>query len=188
MTIKFIDTPKDQYVTRLKAEGMKNTRTTIHCPLCNAPFPKRNFEDHVYKEHGARADECFARLYGLPTPTRCSGCGNPLHYVRHKGFPVTCAKCTTGTVTGVEYKNADEANAHIAQLAALLANARAQAKKLAKEAELDKVPIQELPFPSRKDPRLLQRISKMMRTFAINGEKERLIELANFIDKKISEQ
>ena len=187
MQLKYIDTPKEQFVTRQKTEGMKYTRTTIHCPLCTGPFPKREFEAHVYKQHAQRADECFARLYGLPVPTRCAGCGNPLHYVRGKGFPTTCAKCTTGTVTGVEYKNAEDAEKHVAQLTALLADAKAQAKKLAREAELERVPIQDLPFPSRKDPRLLQRISKMMRTFAINGEKERMIELANFLDRKIEE-
>lgn len=188
MQIKYIDTPKEQFVTRMKTGEMKYTRTTIHCPLCTSPFAKREFEDHVYKMHGTRADECFARLYGLPYPTRCASCGNPIHYVRHKGFPLTCANCTTGTVTGVEYKNADDAHKHVEQLTALLAQARSEEKRLAKEAELDRVPIEQLPFPSRKDPRFLQRVSKMMRTFFINGEKERGIELANLIDKVIAER
>lgn len=186
MQLKYITEPKEQYVTRSKAPGMKYTRTTIHCPLCKGAFSKREFEDHVYRVHGPRADEAFAMLFGLPWPAKCS-CGRALKYSRaHKGFPVMCGNCTTGQVTGeTTYSSQAEAEKDVAQLQALLARAKAESKRLAREAELEKVPLAELPFPSRKDPRLLQRISKLMRTFAINGEKDELIKLANFIDGRL---
>ena len=177
--------PLPQYVTHTKSEGMKYTRTTYHCPLCQAPFSKREFEAHVYKYHGPRADECFAKLFGVPWPARCT-CGHELHYSQtYKGFPTTCGNCTAGTITGAEYKNEEEARKAEAQLKALLVHAQAEAKRLAKEAELERTPLNELPFPSRKDPRFLKRISKDMRTYAINGEKEKLIQLANFIDGQL---
>lgn len=188
MKINYITEPKEQYVTRQKAEGMKYTRTTIHCPLCKGPFSKREFESHVYLKHAFRVDECFAMLYGISTPARCS-CGRDLHYSRtYHGFPKSCGQCETGLVAGhVEYKNVDEANKHVAQLEAMLAEARSSAKRMEKEAELEKIPLEQLPFPSRKDTRLLRRVSKLIRIHAVNGEKEELFKLANFLDKLVAE-
>ena len=179
--------PLPQYVTRSKTAGMKYTRTNYQCPLCQIPFSKRDFEDHVYKVHATRADECFAKLFGVPWPARCT-CGRELHYsTTHKGFQTTCGNCTAGTITGVaEYKNADEAKKAEAQLKAMLLHAQAEAKRLAKEAELDRIPLNELPFPSRKDPRMLRRIAKELRVYAINGEKDKLIQLANFLDSQLA--
>jgi hypothetical protein len=179
--------PLPQYVTHVKTAGMKYTRTNYQCPLCQIPFSKREFEDHVYKVHATRADECFAKLFGVPWPARCT-CGRELHYSStHKGFQTTCGNCTAGTITGVaEYKNADEAKKAEAQLKAMLLHAQAEAKRLAKEAELDRIPLSELPFPSRKDPRMLRRIAKELRVYAINGEKVKLIQLANFLDSQLA--
>jgi len=179
--------PLPQYVTHVKTAGMKYTRTNYQCPLCQIPFSKREFEDHVYKVHSTRADECFAKLFGVPWPARCT-CGRELHYsTSHKGFQTTCGNCTAGTITGVaEYKNADEAKKAEAQLKAMLLHAQAEAKRLAKEAELDRIPLNELPFPSRKDPRMLRRIAKELRVYAINGEKDKLIQLANFLDSQLA--
>ena len=179
--------PLPQYVTHVKTAGMKYTRTNYQCPLCQVPFSKREFEDHVYKVHATRADECFAKLFGVPWPARCT-CGRELHYsTTHKGFQTTCGNCTAGTITGVaEYKNADEAKKAEAQLKAMLLHAQAEAKRLAKEAELDRIPLNELPFPSRKDPRMLRRIAKELRVYTINGEKDKLIQLANFLDSQLA--
>lgn len=184
--INYITTPIDKYVSRQKTGDMKYARTIITCPLCQIPHSKREFEEHVYKVHGPRADEAFAKLFGAPWPARCT-CGKELHYSQaNKGFPRTCGNCATGNVTGIEYHTSAEANLHVNQLKAMLAQAQEEAKRLAKEEELDKVPLNELPFPTRKDPRFIQRISKMMRNFAINGEKDELIKLANFIDGTIA--
>jgi len=179
--------PLPQYVTHVKTAGMKYTRTNYQCPLCQVPFSKREFEDHVYKVHATRADECFAKLFGVPWPARCT-CGRELHYsTTHKGFQTTCGNCTAGTITGVaEYKNADEAKKAADQLKAMLIHAQDEAKRLAKEAELERIPLNELPFPSRKDPRMLRRIAKDMRTYAINGEKDKLVQLANFLDSQLA--
>lgn len=186
--INYITTPLEKFVTKQKGEGQKNFRTSIHCPLCLAPFSKREFEDHVYTKHVTRVDECMAKLFGVPFPARCE-CGRDLHYSRtFHGFPKSCGQCETGCVNGqTEYKNADDAAKHVAQLEAYLAHAKAEQKRLAKEAEFDRIPTAELPFPTRKDPRLLRRISKLMRTFAVNGDKEEMLKLANFIDKMVAE-
>lgn len=187
MQLKYITEPKPQYVTHQKTEGMKYTRTTIHCPLCKSPFPKRNFEDHVYHDHGARVDECFAMLFGLPHPYRCS-CGKDLHYSRtYKGMPTTCGNCATGTLSKAEYTSADDAHKHFLQLQALAAQAKAEEIRLKKEAELSRIPIEQLPFPSRKDPRFLQRLSQKIRLHAVNGEKEQLFALANLIDHIVNQ-
>ena len=180
--LKYITTPKEQYVTHQKTEGMKYSRTTIHCPLCRTPFPKRVFEDHVYQKHPLRADECFAMLFGLPHPYRCT-CGKDLHYSRtFKGFPVSCGNCATGTLSKAEYTSADDAHAHAEQLRQLMLQAQAEEKRLKKEAELSRIPIEQLPFPSRKDPRFLQRLSQKIRLHAVNCDKDQLIALANLID------
>lgn len=191
MNLNYITEPLAQYVTRTKGEGMKHTRTSYHCPLCRAVIPKRNFEDHVLTEHAVRAQECFAMLYGVPWPAKCKVCNRDLHYSpAHKGFQRVCGTCIMGSnsaATSTEYKNADDARQHIAKLEALLANAKEEAKRLDREAELDRIPLKELPFPSRKDPRFLMRVSKLMRMYAINSEKERLVDLANTIDAKLKE-
>lgn len=180
--LKYITQPKEQYVTHQKTEGMKYSRTTIHCPLCRTPFPKRVFEDHVYQKHPLRVDECFAMLFGLPHPYRCT-CGKDLHYSRtFKGFPVSCGNCATGTLSKAEYTSADDAHKHFVQLQALAAQAKAEEKRLKKEAELSRIPIEQLPFPSRKDPRFLQRLSQKIRTAAVECDKEALFGLANLID------
>jgi len=187
MQLKFITEPKPQYVTHQKTEGMKYSRTTIHCPLCRQPFPKRNFEDHVYHDHGARVDECFAMLLGLPYPYRCS-CGKDLHYSRiNKGFPVSCGNCATGTLSKANYTSADDAHQHYLQLKALAAQAQAEELRLKKEAELSRIPLDQLPFPSRKDPRFLKRLSMSIRVHAVNGDKEKLQELANIIDRMLNQ-
>ena len=179
--------PLPQFVTHTKTAGMKYTRTSYQCPLCQIPFSKREFEEHVYKVHATRADECFAKLFGVPWPARCT-CGRELHYsTTHKGFQTSCGNCAAGTITGTaEYKNPEEAKKAAAQLKAMLLHAQSEAKRLAKEAELERIPLAELPFPSRKDPRMLIRISKEMRVAAINGEKDKLIQLANFLDSQLA--
>ncbi len=182
--MKFINTPKDQYITRIKSEGMTYSRTSIHCPLCRSIFPKRSFEDHVYQEHSARADECFAMLFGIPFPTRCS-CGHDIHYVRGKGFPVQCPNCATGTFSTPEYKDVNDANLHIHQLEEMLANAKNEAKRLKKQAEVDKIPLDKLPFPSRKNPIFLMKLSKLMRVAAVNGDQKQIFDLANIVDSFI---
>ena len=187
MKITYVTEPKEQYVTRQKTGDMKYARTTIHCPLCRQPYPKRVFEDHVFHDHGARADECFAMLYGLPFPARCS-CGKELHYSRTaKGFPTTCASCTTGAVSKANYASADDAHRYIEQLQALIAEARSEEKRLKREAELSRIPIEQLPFPSRKDPRFLLRLSQRIRTAAAECDKETLFGLANLIDRIIKQ-
>jgi hypothetical protein len=187
--LNYITEPLEQYVTRTKGEGMKHARTSYHCPLCRAVIPKRTFEEHVLTEHAMRAQECFAMFYGVQWPAKCKCCNRELHYSpAHKGFQRVCGNCMMGNATGsTEYKNADDARNHIAELEAMLANAKEEAKRLEREAELDRIPLKELPFPSKKDPRLLMRVSKVMRVYAVNGEKDKLIELANLLDSKIKE-
>lgn len=189
MKLNYITEPLDQYVTRHKGEGMKHARTTYHCPLCKGPIPKRSFEEHVLTEHAVRAQECFAMFYGVPWPAKCNGCGRDLHYSpSHKGFQRICSNCAMGEVTGsTEYKSPDDARQHIAKLEAILAHAREEAKRLDREAELDRIPLKELPFPSKKDPRFMMRISKLIRCFTVGGEKDKLIDLANTIDAKLKE-
>ena len=178
--------PLDQFVSHTKAAGMKYTLTNYTCPLCRGLIKKRDFEKHVYQEHAQRADECFAKLFGVPWPARCT-CGRELHYSQtYKGFPTTCGNCAAGNITNAEYHSPDEANKAAAQLKAMFLHAQSEAKRLAKEAELERIPLNELPFPTRKDPRFIQRISKEIRVHAINGEKEKLIQLANFIDAQLA--
>ena len=185
MQLKYITEPKDQYVTHSKTEGMKYTRTTIHCPLCLTPFPKRNFEDHVFQKHPLRVDECFAMLFGLPHPYRCS-CGKSLHYSRtYKGMPTTCGNCATGTLSKAEYTNSDDAHKHYLQLKEMAAQAKAEEIRLKKEAELSRIPIEQLPFPTKKDPRFLKRLSQKIRLHAAGCEKEELFALANLIDRML---
>ena len=186
MKLNYKTTPLPQYVTHIKNAGMKYTRTTYQCPLCQIPHSKREFEEHVFKVHGTRADECFAKLYGVPWPARCS-CGRELHYSpTHKGFQTTCGNCSAGTVTGVaQYRSEEEAKKAEEQLKVMLLHAQAEAKRLAKEAELERIPLNELPFPSRKDPRMFRRIAKDLRVYAINGEMDKLIQLANFLDSQL---
>lgn len=62
----------------------------------------------------------------------------------------------------------------------------AEEARLKKEAELDKTPIDQLPFPSIKYASFMRRLSRMIRQYGINGEKKRLIDLSNLIDKKIA--
>ena len=185
MNIQYITEPLEQYVTRTKTNDMVYARTTIQCPSCRQTFSKREYEDHVMKVHGANVDKVFAALFGLQFPVRCT-CGKELHYIpSKKGFAKVCGSCTTSSSSSTVYKNKEDAHKSVEQLKALLAHAQAEEKRLAQEEELSRVPLNELPFPTRKDPRVLRRISMDIRTYAINGEKEKLIELANFIDNNL---
>lgn len=186
MKIKYITEPLEQYVTRHKSAETNYTTTEIHCPLCRTVVSKRGFEDHVFGVHGTRADEAFARLFGLPFPVRCT-CGKELHYDRaHKGFPTSCGTCATGCTSQLSYESADDAHKHIEQLEQMLADARAEEKRLKKEAELSRIPLKDLPFPTKKDPRFLKRISMDIRVAAVNGDKQQLLDLAGIIDSLLS--
>jgi len=187
MQIQYITEPLEQYISRTKTSGMKYTRTSYHCPLCKAPIPKRDFEEHVFKEHPNRSEEAFALLYGLPYPVRCS-CGKELHYSEHhRGFPKMCGSCSTGCISEVNYKNAEDAHKHAEQLKQLIAHAKAEEIRLKREAELSRIPLKELTFPSRKYVAFLKRLSMDIRCFAINGEKDKLLGIANFIDNKVAD-
>lgn len=185
---KFIDKPLDQYVMVYKDSTMTNARTTYQCPLCKLPFSKREFENHVYKVHSARAEEAFAMLYGLSYPVRCT-CGKELRYSStHKGFPRTCGSCQTGTSEVVQYQNADEAHKHIEQLQAMLENAKVEEKRLKAEAELSRKTVKDFPFPSYKYNNFMKKLSMEIRINAVQMDKAKLLELANWIDSSVKEQ
>lgn len=185
-TIKYITEPLQQYVTRTKTKDMKYARTTYQCPLCKIPFSVREFAKHVDTTHALRKDECYAMLFGAPYPARCT-CGKELHYSEsHHGFPKTCGNCATGTTSKLNYKNAEDAHKHIAQLEAMLAQAKEEEKRLKQEAELSRIPLADLPYPTKKDTRFLKRLAMSIRTYAVNCEKEKLQELANVIDAKVA--
>lgn len=186
MTIQYITEPLEQYVTRIKTGDMVYARTTIHCPSCRQPFKKGEFEEHVNKVHGANAEKVFAMLFGLPYPYRCASCGKEIKYSpAKKGFAKMCGSCMTGCNNPTTYKNKEDAHKSVEQLTAMLAHAKAEEKRLAQEEELSRIPLSELPFPTKKDTRLLKRIAMDIRTHAINGDQDKLKELANFIDNNL---
>ena len=136
MKLKYITEPLEKFVSRRKNADKNYTITTIHCPLCNEPSLKREFEEHVLRKHSSRVDECFARLFGIHWPARCA-CGHELKYSRqHKGFPTVCGACQTGTVSKLEYKSSDEADKAIEQLKAMLDKAKEEKKRLETEEKL----------------------------------------------------
>ena len=186
--IKYITKPIDRYMTRIKTENMVHAMTNYECPLCHGTFSKRYFEDHVYKVHGTRADECFAMLFGLPNPVRCS-CGKELRYsMVKKGYPDRCGSCSTGSLSKAEYNTPEEARLHVEQLEQMLAEAKLEEKRLKKEAELNSVPLGSLPFPSRKDSRFLKKLSLEIRIKTANGDKDGLFEIANIVDKMLGKE
>jgi hypothetical protein len=187
MKVTYFTKPLPQYISTSLVPGMKNHRTTYTCPLCRGTFSKREFEGHVFKTHGSRIDEAFAMLYGIPFPCRCT-CGKELHYSQAKrGFPKTCGNCSMGSVDTPQYKSADDAHAHVEQLQAMLANAKAEEVRLKKEAELSRVPIEQLGFPSSKYNPFLRRLTMKIRACVCNHELDKLKELANFIDSRIAD-
>lgn len=186
MKQKYTNTPAQQFVVETKSQGKNYTNTDYICPLCKTQVRKRYFGEHVDKIHALRKDEVYARLFGLAYPVRCS-CGNELHYDdTKKGFPSSCGKCNGIEAMEKEYKNAEDAHDHVEQLKELLARAQAEEVRLKKEAEMEKIPIEELSFPSIKYEKFMRRLSKLIRVHAVNADKEKLFELANLIDKKIA--
>lgn len=188
MRVTYITKALDKWTTVIKTPQMKKARTEYECPLCHGTVKKRDFEEHAFKEHKSRSEEALSLLYGLPYPYRCS-CGKDLHYSSlHKGFPTCCGNCSTGTVTEVDYKNSKEARTHIEQLEQLLKIARDKETQLKKEEELSKIPLDKLLFPSIKYKYFMKRLSSQIRVSVINGEKDKLIEIANLIDNKFKEE
>lgn len=184
MNIKYINKPVAHYVVSYKSPKANYTLTDYVCPLCKCQTRKRFFGEHVDGTHAIRKDEVYAKLLGLEYPVLCK-CGKELHYSEaNRGFPVNCGKCNYDDSTSREYKNVEDAHYDVERLKGLLANAQAEESRLKREAELDKIPIDELPFPSLKYAKFMRRLSRLIRQYGINGEKERLIELANMIDKK----
>ena len=185
MKLNYITKPRDQYVTHLKTESMKRTRTLYQCPLCQCNIPKRSFEDHVYTKHKLRADEAFAMFYGVKWPAKCS-CGRDLHYNRtHRGFQVSCGYCTQPDNNTTTYKSANDAHSHVEQLEQMLLAAKEQEKKLRQEEKLETVPLEELPFPSVKYKTFMARLAMARRVNAVNGDKDKLFGLANFIQSRL---
>lgn len=186
--IRYETAPVPQYVVEQKIPGKNYTNTDYICPLCKTQVRKRFFGEHVDKVHALRKNEVYARLFGLIYPVRCN-CGRELNYTEtstFKGFPKSCGKCDGQMGMSLEYKNAEDAHDHVEQLKELLARAQAEEVRLKKEAEMEKTPIEELPFPSIKYYKFMRRLSKLIRAHAVNADKEKLFELANLIDKKIA--
>lgn len=181
MKINYVTTPLEKYVTCNKPEGAKYSRTSYTCPLCGETVAKHNFEEHVKTKHPANVDKAFALLFGLEYPVRCS-CGKMLHYstVNH-GYPTSCGTCTESSRSTMVYTSAEDALNHIKKMEEDIAYARQEAKRLEKEAELSRTPLKDFPFPTRKDTRFLKRLAIELRTHTVNGDKEKLFELANFI-------
>lgn len=192
MKIKYVTGALEQYTVKHRSAETNYTTTEYICPLCRVQVAKRSFEQHVFKTHGARADEAFARLFGIQSPARCS-CGKDLHYSEaHKGFPTICGTCaakdtvaTTGQLP--DYKNADDAHNHVKKLEELLAAAKAEEVRLKKEAELSRIPLDQPPFPSMRYNPFMRRLAMAIRTHAVNGEQQKLFDLANLIDSKIAD-
>ena len=185
MKITYNTQPLPQYVHIIKAPGMLRARTEYNCPLCNSIIPKRDFDEHVYKSHANRVDECFARLLGLQYPVKCSGCNKELHYnSTYHGFPKTCSNCISKDSNGsTEYKNSQEAHEHVKKLEQQLAEACLKEKEMKEEEETLKKPLTEFPFPSMRYNSFMRRLSLELRTHAINFDKDRLLEICNLIDK-----
>ena len=70
----------------------------------------------------------------------------------------------------------------------MLAEAKEKARLLKKEEELDKIPLEQLPFPSGKYAKYMRRLSKLIRCYTTNSERDRVYEILNAIDKKLDEQ
>ena len=184
--IKYKTTPISQYIVEQKSPNANYKLTDYVCPLCSVHVRNRYFGEHVENVHALRKDEVYAKLFGLSWPARCA-CGKDLHYSEQKkAFPTNCGKCSENDIAEITYKNADDAHSHVEKLKELLAQAQAEEVRLKKEAELDKIPIEELPFPSFKYAQFMRRLSRMIRLHTTNGEKEKLFELSNMIDKKIA--
>lgn len=188
MKMKYITEPLERFTVKRKSPDSNYTLTDYVCPFCKEQVSKRNFEQHVFSQHGRRSDECFAMLFGVPFPARCA-CGKELHYSSaRKGFPTTCGDCATGSTAQAKYQSAGDAHKAVEQLAQMLANAKAEEIRLKKEEELSRVPLEQLGFPSSRYNPFMRRLSMAIRTHAINGEKDALIKLANLIDGKLEAQ
>ena len=70
----------------------------------------------------------------------------------------------------------------------LYVEAKEKARLLKKEEELDKIPLDQLPFPSGKYAKYMRRLSKLIRCYTTNSERDRVYEILNAIDKKLDEQ
>lgn len=182
--MKHSNTPLDKYVTTIKPEGAKHARTMYTCPICNLTVKKRDFNDHVRREHPLRYSAAYALLFGLDYPVRCE-CGKEINYSHAlHAFPDACGAC--GPTTAKRYRTAQEAHKHVEQLKALLAKAKEEESRLEKESELLRIPLGDLPFPTRKDSRFLKRVAIDIRTHAAGLDKAKLFELANVIDNLIA--
>lgn len=181
MKINYVTIPIEKYVTRNKPEGAKHSRTSYTCPLCGETVAERKFEEHVKTDHPANVDKAFALLFGLEYPVRCS-CGKMLHYSpANHGFPTSCSMCAESSHGTMVYTSAEDALNHIKKMEEDIAYARQEVKRLEMEAELSCTPLKDFPFPTRKDTRFLKRLAIELRTHTVNGDKEKLFELANFI-------
>ena len=187
--LNYFTKPVDAYVTVIKTENMLRAKTEIQCPLCQISYPKRDFEEHVYTKHSTRADEAFARLYGAKE--KCV-CGKDLHYNKSlRAFPKRCGLCASQEIPSmqedgrVEYKNSDDAKQDIEALKARLAHAQAEEKRLKEEEELSKIPLEKLPFPSRKYNMFMRKLSQTIRISMLESDRGKVLEILNFLDSKL---
>lgn len=183
----YITEPIEKFVVKKHNAESNYTTTEYICPLCGQYESKRRFHEHVLRVHSHKKDELYARLFGLSYPVLCK-CGKELHFNdSYKGFPKTCGNCANSVTSASpkEYRNASEAHIHVERLKEMLAMAQAEEARMKKEEELDRVPIESLPFPSFKYVHFMRRLSRMIRVHAANGAQDKLFELSNMIDSRI---
>lgn len=186
MRIEYKTTPMPQYINHIKTVNMKRARTEYICPSCGVHVRKRDFEKHVVDTHKNKADEVFAKFYGLQFPVKCS-CGRELHYSpSNRGFPTSCGLCVENDVKGIsDFRNSSEATSAIEKMEKDLAEAKRRKKELEQEEALEKLPLDQLPFPSAKYKTFMKRLALTIRVKTLNGEKDKLMELATFIENKL---
>lgn len=180
------------YIVKNKDNGRRYLQIT--CPSCGIVFDKREYYDHVLKVHSKRKDEVLAKLFGLKEfPVICADCGKEVHFNESTGiFSRKCNICTERDKVlgpkGTDDMSIEELLEQQKNLEATFKarqdsiNAQIEAKR--RELEWKSIDLKSVKPRFLPDSvKFLRKFSYELRVHNVNGDKQKINELLNFMDK-----
>lgn len=197
INFKYVDQSYLSTIVKNKDNGRRYLQVT--CPSCGITFDKREFYDHVLNVHAKKKDEVLSKLFGIKQfPVICS-CGKEVHFNETTGiYSRKCSYCTAtdrtfGAGSDSENMNLDELLEEQKRLEAAFKAKQeeltAQIEAAKKEQEWKSIDIHSSKPRFLPDAqKFVRKISYELRVHATNGDKQKIHEILNFLDRYLDNE
>ena len=196
INFEFVDKKYISYTVKNAETGRRYLQVT--CPSCGLTFDKREFMDHVNKVHAKRRDEVLAKLFGHKEyPVICSDCGREVHFDEQSGtYSKKCRLCMEQDVQFVNSSDTDSIEELMKKKQNMEEVFKAKQQALDAQIEAAKKALEwkSVDIYSSK-PRFLpdaqkfvRKISYELRVHATNGDKQKIYEILNFLDRYLDNE